>query len=377
MTVHEDGVTAREDGMATRAGDTATRTGTAKDRNNIQGGILLVNKPAGITSFLVVSKARRIYGLRRVGHCGTLDPFADGLLPIVIGRATRAVAYMDQYDKVYQVRIRFGRETDTLDHTGATTAERALTEAELDQLEAAGFEPVRAAIRDLVNLKEQLPPIYSAIKVDGQPLYSYARAGKAVERRSRTVTVHAAEPLAVVRDAAGLYADARIHCAKGTYIRSLAEAVGRTTGLLAHAETLTRLQTGPFTLAEAHGWDEITAAVDAHAPLPLLPVERAFVNYDRVTLDGDAARRLIQGQIVALPGATEPVGAAGATESDEAAGATEPAEPTEPAGAAEPLLVTVFGPSGFIGLGHVIVHEGGQRLLAAERMFADLENHRE
>lgn len=347
------------------------------------GGILLVNKPAGITSFLVVSKVRRIFGLRRVGHCGTLDPFADGLLPIVIGRATRAVAYMDQYDKTYQVRIRFGRETDTMDPTGATTVERPLAADELDRLEAAGFETVRAAIHALTELREQLPPLYSAIKVDGQPLYAYARAGKAVERRSRAVHVFAAEPLGVVRDEAGLYADVRIHCAKGTYIRSLAEEVGRSTGLLAHAESLTRLQTGPFILAEAHGWDEITAAVETREPLPLLPVELAFAGYERIELDADQNRRLTQGQLVLLPGpetdapADSPIDAPADSPIDAQADAPAGAQLEEPPDGAAPRLVIVFGPSGFTGLARVTDCQNGQRQLAAERMFADLENHRE
>lgn len=369
------------------------------ERDPVPGGILLVNKPAGITSFLVVSKVRRLYGLRRVGHCGTLDPFADGLLPIVVGRATRAVAYMDAYDKTYQVRIRFGRETDTMDHTGSTTAERPLDADTLNRLAGEDFAPVRAAIRDLTAIRELLPPLYSAIKVDGQPLYAYARSGQAVERRSRPVTVYAAETLAVVRDAAGLYADARIHCAKGTYIRSLAEEVGRATGLLAHAEALTRLQTGPFTLAEAYSWEAITAALDARAPLPLLPVERAFARFDRMSLDAGQTRRMLQGQLITLPpeasegaaafqetaaapddssATAETAAPADSSATAEAAAAADSSATAEAAAAPmEARLVTVFGPAGFAGLGRVTATEGGQRLLAAERMFADLEDYRE
>ncbi len=332
---------------------------TAPARKTATGGILLVNKPAGITSFLVVSKIRRLYKLRRVGHCGTLDPFATGLLPIVIGRATRAVAYMDDYDKTYIVRIRFGRETDTMDPTGSTTREHELTAAELAELEAADYAPIKAAIRALTGLTEQLPPLYSAVKVDGQPLYKYARAGKAVERRSRPVKIHSAEPLEIVRDAAGLYADAHIHCAKGTYIRDLAETVGRTVGLPAHAEALRRVQSGPFTLAEAHSWNEITDALAADLRLPLLPVEQAFAGYKRISLTAADNRRLMQGQIIDLP--SEPA-------------AVYEAVPTASDCAVAETIVTVHGPNGFTGLGRLSTDEGGQLQLAAERIFAEVEN---
>jgi len=342
-------------------------------RKTVTGGILLVNKPAGVTSFLVVSKARQLYGLRRVGHCGTLDPFATGLLPIVIGRATRAVAYMDNYDKTYVVRIRFGSETDTMDPTGTITRERELTDTELSELEAADYAPIRAAISSLTELTEQLPPLYSAVKVDGQPLYKYARAGKTVERRSRPMKVFRADTLGIVRDETGLYADAHIHCAKGTYIRALAETAGRTTGLLAHAEALRRVQTGPFTLAEAHSWNELTDALAAKLPLPLLPVEQAFAGYPCLNLTAEQTRRLVQGQVIDLP-------------ADQATGGNIDSVPpvcrfADPAGAADdrakaakPCIVTVFGPSGFTGLGRLSINEGGQLQLAAERIFADLEN---
>lgn len=321
-------------------------------------GILLVSKPVGITSFLVVSKVRRLFGLRRVGHCGTLDPFAEGLLPIVVGRATRAVSYMDSYDKTYQVRIRFGRTTDTLDHTGTTRDAVPLSDESLESLKQADFAPVRSAIQSLTEIVEQVPPMYSAVKIDGRPLYDYARAGQEIERKSRPVSIDLARPLAIAIDENGLYADALIHCSKGTYIRSLAEDVGRITGLLAHAEALTRLQTGPFQLADAHSWTEITDAIEAGTTLPLLPVETAFSAFERLDIEAEPDRRLTQGQLVRLP--RPPYLKLNTVQNADAS----------------PLL-TIFGPNGFTGLARCVEITDDEIVLAAERMFVDLENHHE
>lgn len=327
-------------------------------------GILLVSKPVGVTSFLVVSKVRRLYGLRRVGHCGTLDPFADGLLPIVVGRATRAVAFMDGFDKTYQVRIRFGRTTDTKDGTGTILEERTIDGDRINRLMESDFEPIREAIRSLTAIREQIPPMFSAVKVDGRPLYELARAGQDIERKSRPVNIYESEPIKVGIDAGGLYADARIHCSKGTYIRNLAEDVGRITGLLAHAETLTRLQNGPFRLEDAWTWDQLLEAITTGAPLPLLPVETAFTGYPRLDVDPDTERRLTQGQPIRLP---RPPSLTGLE-------------------CSEKTLLAIFGPRGFTGLARLVEPTDAEVTaeateteitLTAERMFVDLENHHE
>ena len=361
-------------------------------------GILLVNKPVGVTSFLVVSKVRRLYNLRRVGHCGTLDPFADGLLPIVVGRATRAVAYMDGFDKTYQVRIRFGRTTDTKDGTGTTLEEQPIDGYRINRLMETGFEPIREAIHSLTAIREQIPPMFSAVKVDGRPLYELARAGQDIERKSRPVTIHEAVPLEIGTDDQGLFADARIHCSKGTYIRSLAEDVGRITGLLAHAEALTRLQNGPFQLADACTWDQLLDAIASGTPLPLLPVETAFAGYPRLDVDPDRERRLIQGQPIHLPlplplpiGQTDLAGLANLAAIADLASPADTANLASPADPGKSLLA-IFGPRGFTGLARLVEPDGPTEpidaagpaksakteiTLTAERMFVDLENHHE
>ena len=348
---------------------------------NPVSGILLVNKPVGITSFKVVSVVRRLFGLRRVGHCGTLDPFADGLLPIVIGRATRAVFYMDRFDKAYQVRIRFGRSTDTMDLTGNTLEEQPISAQRMRQLASGEDRVIYDAVESLTGLTSQIPPMYSAVKIEGRALYDYARAGQDIERRERPITIRESVVLSVATDEEGLYADVRIRCSKGTYIRSLADLVGRTTGLFAHASALTRLDNGPYSLAQAVSWPDIMAAIDSGVQLPLLPVETAFVDYPHLYLDDLRTTRLIQGQsiLASLPSATVPGGFAADSEKP---------------------LVAVFSSSGFVGLAR-IVEEGtstatsGQAdkmdestldgtagfiattdfVLTAERMFIDLEHH--
>lgn len=215
-----------------------------------------------------MSVIRRLYGLRRVGHCGTLDPFADGLLPVVVGRATRAVQYMDGFDKAYRVRIRFGRRTDTMDLTGTTLEERPIPDDRMRRLVDGDDPSIHEAISSLVHIRSQVPPMYSAVKVEGRPLYDYARAGRDIERAARPVTIHEATVLQVAADETGLYTDALIRCSKGTYIRSLADTVGQATGLLAHASALTRLENGPYTLDQAFSWSQIMDAIDAGVRLP-------------------------------------------------------------------------------------------------------------
>lgn len=276
----------------------------------------------------------------------------------MVGRATRAVSYMDSYDKTYQVRIRFGRTTDTLDHTGTTRDTVPISGELLEKLRQTDFAPIRSAILSLTQIVEQVPPMYSAVKINGRPLYDYARAGQEIERHSRPVIIDLARPLAIAIDENGLYADALIHCSKGTYIRSLAEDVGRITGLLAHAEALIRLQTGPFQLADAHSWTEITDAIAAGTALPLLPVETAFSAFERLDVEAEPDRRLTQGQLVRLP--RPPHLKLDTVSHTEAA-----------------TLLTIFGPHGFTGLARCVETTDDEIVLAAERMFVDLENHHE
>ncbi|HMN09470.1 MAG TPA: tRNA pseudouridine(55) synthase TruB [Gemmatimonadaceae bacterium] len=241
--------------------------------------LLLVDKPAGLSSHDVVALARRALGTRKVGHGGTLDPFATGLLVLLAGRGTRLLQFVPADPKVYEATIRFGRETDTDDGTGTTTAE------------APAPEPARvvAALPALTGALQQVPPAFSAKHVGGQRAYALARRGEPAELPPVPVRVDAWEVLEL---APGLLR-ARITCGTGTYIRSLARDLGRATGSAAHLEALRRVRVGPFGVAEADGIDALRAGqVQRHElreALGDLPVQ---------VLTGDEVRRARHGMHV-------------------------------------------------------------------------------
>lgn len=224
--------------------------------SDIESGILLVNKPVGMTSFQVVSRIRKLCGVRKAGHCGTLDPFASGLLPVAVGRATRVVRYMDSYDKTYRCRVRFGAFTDTQDRDGVQTGGRLPTDSELRALEESDYEQIRRLILNLSGDRMQIPPMYSAVKSNGKPLYAYARQGITLERSERPIRIHHVEVHAIGVDE-GLYADFSVSCSKGTYIRTLCDDLGRESGFGAYADALIRTRCGPYPLSDSHTLEEL------------------------------------------------------------------------------------------------------------------------
>ena len=217
-------------------------------------GLLLVDKPAGITSHDVVDRVRRAYGERSVGHLGTLDPFATGLLLVLVGRATRLATFLDIEPKVYDAVISFGTETDTDDSTGEATRS-APRPSEAD---------VRAAIVTLTGDIEQVPPAYSAKKVGGKRAYVAARMGEEMELAPASVVVHRWEPRKFTGDALA----ATITCGGGTYIRALARDLGRLSGSAAHLASLRRTRIGKFDVADA-----ITPDALRDSPPPLQRLE--------------------------------------------------------------------------------------------------------
>ncbi|MDD2852175.1 MAG: tRNA pseudouridine(55) synthase TruB [Desulfuromonadaceae bacterium] len=211
-------------------------------------GFIIIDKPAGITSHDVVSRVRRILGTKKVGHTGTLDPFATGVLPVAVNDGTKVIPFLDEGTKVYEAEMRLGVTTDTLDMTGTVLSESDPSLLTRDQLNAvlAGF----------TGTIQQTPPMYSAIKQDGQPLYKLARQGVEVERKAREVTIHSLELLSFNLP----YASIRVHCSRGTYIRSLADDIGRTCGLGAALRNLRRTASGPFHIEQAITLDELATA---------------------------------------------------------------------------------------------------------------------
>ena len=202
-------------------------------------GIVNVMKPAGMTSHDVVAKLRRVYHTKKVGHTGTLDPDAIGVLPICVGQATRLVEYFTEKDKTYKVIMKFGNETTTQDSSGEVTIT-----TELPTLSKAEF---CAVTEQFIGEIQQVPPMYSAIKKDGQPLYKLAREGVEVEIEPRPVRIHGIKVLMYNKESAML----EVHCGKGTYIRTLCQDLARACGSSAHMTYLMRLSSGDFNIADA------------------------------------------------------------------------------------------------------------------------------
>ena len=241
-------------------------------------GILPVDKPAGWTSFDVLAKLRGALGTRKLGHSGTLDPMATGVLAVFIGKATSAADRQLDHDKTYEATLRLGQRTDTGDITGTVleTAPVTVGEAEL-----------RAVLPRFLGEQMQLPPMYSAVKINGQPLYKAARKGQTVERTPRPITVYSIDYLG--SPAPGDYT-LRIACSKGTYIRVLAEDIGTALGVPATLAALRRTRAGVFTVGQCHTLSEILAAAEAGTLADsgwILPVETVF----RTAAGPDGQRR--------------------------------------------------------------------------------------
>jgi tRNA pseudouridine55 synthase len=214
-------------------------------------GFIIVDKPSGVTSFSIVAMVRRLTGVRRVGHAGTLDPMASGVLPVAIGQATRFIEYLDDELKTYAGGISFGTTTETYDAEGAVTAT-----ADASHVTARAVE---AALARFVGDIAQAPPAFSALKVAGKPRYAYAREGKAVATAPRLVHIEGARLLAF----AGGVAEVEVRCGKGTYIRSIAHDLGQVLGCGAHLSALKRTSTGGFALRDARSPEQLVALASA------------------------------------------------------------------------------------------------------------------
>lgn len=232
----------------------------ASRRGRMLDGVLLLDKPEGLSSNHALQRARGILNARKAGHTGTLDPFATGLLVCCFGRATKLSSRMLEADKIYEATLTFGEETDSGDCTGQIVARAAVP--------PTGVDPARleAVLDDFRGEIEQIPPMISALKRDGRPLYEYARRGLVVERPPRAVSIHALDLLG----SDGASARLRVHCSKGTYVRTLAQDIGRSLGCLAYLSALRRTAVGPFSIERAVGLDALQAmAVPEQALLPL------------------------------------------------------------------------------------------------------------
>jgi tRNA pseudouridine55 synthase len=252
-------------------------------------GVLLIDKPQGQTSFDVLRDLKRALGVSRVGHCGTLDPMATGLLVVCVGEATKLATYLTDDDKRYVGEVTFGASTNTYDAEGEVVSED--TPARLASLTR---EDITRALEGFRGRITQRPPAFSAIKVEGRPLYERARRGEEVEVPTREVVFYALELLSF--DAARHRAVLSAWCSKGTYIRSLAHDLGAALGLNAHLSALRRISSGGLSLEDACAVGQLTAAtLSAH----LIPLERALPRWPRAWVDAAGAAALAQGKRVA------------------------------------------------------------------------------
>ncbi|GGD44043.1 tRNA pseudouridine synthase B [Microbacterium faecale] len=255
-----------------------------------ESGILLVDKPSGVTSHDVVARARRARGTRKVGHAGTLDPMATGLLVVGVEAATRLLTFIVGLDKTYRTTIRLGSATSTDDAEGdvVDVSSRA-------DLEAVSDERIREGVAALTGDIAQVPSAVSAVKVDGRRAYDRVRAGETVELAARHVTVSRFAVSAVRREARSIDIDAEIDCSTGTYIRALARDLGASLGVGGHLTMLRRTRVGEFSVDEASGADELEQA-------PILPpADVAARVLGALEVTSDVARDLRHGKRVAVP----------------------------------------------------------------------------
>jgi len=258
-------------------------------------GVLLLNKPVGITSNAALQTAKRLFQAEKAGHTGTLDPFANGLLPLCLGEATKFSQYLLDADKTYRAVMQLGVTTTTGDPEGEVLDTKPVNVTRTD---------LNAAIARFIGTIEQTPPMYSALKHQGKPLYEYARAGIEIERKSRSIHIRAIELCALD----GSQATINVRCSAGTYIRTLAEDIGKTLGCGAHLTELTRTASGGFQLDQAVNLATLENSDTIARDQLLLPVDGLVTYLPRIELNDTESAALLKGQRQILSAYTQLTG---------------------------------------------------------------------
>lgn len=254
----------------------------ARKKESAVSGVIVIDKHEGVTSFRIISIMRRLFDTTQVGHTGTLDPMATGVLPVLVGRAVKASDYIMASDKCYTAELKLGIETDTEDTTGEVLRR-------CDKLPSE--EEFRAAAADFVGEISQVPPMYSAIKIDGRKLVDIAREGGVVEREARRVTVHSIDIERLSEDTYRLH----VRCSKGTYIRTLCADIGRRLGCGAAMSALRRTESGGFTLADAYTTEQLEKMTLEERQALVVPTERLFCHLGECELSDFYAKLFIAG----------------------------------------------------------------------------------
>lgn len=261
-------------------------------------GVLVIDKPAGTTSHGAVGRVRRILGTRKVGHAGTLDPMATGVLVVGVGRATRMLGHLSLHDKDYSATIRLGASTVTDDHEG-----EVVSRAEERALSAVADDAIRAGIGQLTGEIDQVPTAVSAIKVDGRRAHALVRAGEAVDLTARRVTVERFDLEAIRRGPGSIDLDVEIRCSTGTYVRALARDLGAMLGVGGHLTRLRRTRVGAWDLASAVDWADLEAADDP-ASLLMSPGACAAASFPTVVVAPEEVAWIANGRppVEVVPG---------------------------------------------------------------------------
>lgn len=267
--------------------------GRRKKGNPIHGW-LVVDKPRGPSSTQIVGKLRWLSKARKTGHGGTLDPMATGVLTLAFGEATKTSGWQLESDKAYEFVISWGKSTDTLDAEGTVTEESDARPASREQIDAI--------LPDFRGDIMQMPPAYSALKVDGKRAYDLARAGEEVELKARALHIYSLEVLDHNPNETRLI----VHCSKGTYVRSLARDIAEKAGIPGHVTLLHRIQSGPFTIDQAHNLEELEQGIEEKGVEAfLLPIDEAIKDMPAIPVSDEQAKRLLQGQTVDRSGLYE------------------------------------------------------------------------
>ncbi|MCI8471333.1 MAG: tRNA pseudouridine(55) synthase TruB [Clostridia bacterium] len=244
-------------------------------------GIIIINKPKDCTSHDVVHKVKKITG-EKVGHTGTLDPMATGVLPLLIGKGTLCSKYLMNHNKIYEVQLTLGKKTDTADAEGTTIEEKEIPQ------EVFQKEKIEKVLASFLGIQEQMPPMYSAIKVNGKKLYEYARKGQTVEVKPRQIEIYEIQLLQIKKEQKQI--KFQVHCSKGTYIRSLCEDIAKRLGTIGYMSALNRTQVGRFSIKQAIAIEQIK-----EGNIPYITIEELFQGKPRIELEEKRLQPFLNG----------------------------------------------------------------------------------
>lgn len=255
-------------------------------------GILIVNKEKGYTSHDVVGKLRKILGIKQIGHTGTLDPNATGVLPILIGKATKASQYLIEHDKRYIATLKLGERTNTLDGEGEIVEKQTIEESLLDK------NKIDAVLQTFLGKQEQIPPMYSAIKIKGKKLYEYAKQGKEIKREPRSIEIYEIKLKKVNKEKKEMIFE--VHCSKGTYIRVLCEDIAQKIGTIGYMKELERTEVTPFTIKQALTLQQIEQQKE-NIKKYLISIEEIFKQKRKIQLDEKKQILFLNGTQLTFP----------------------------------------------------------------------------